>query len=77
MIFCIIRDGYVVNRIVADAMPTDYPHPHDLIVEDVDTCVHIGDWYEAGEGIFYRPIGVPVDWPDELQPPPTDGEGKE
>lgn len=74
MIYCIIRGGYVVNRIVADAMPADYPHPHDLIVEDMDTCLHIGDWYEASEDIFYRPIGVPVDWPEELKPPATDGE---
>ena len=75
MIYVILRGGYVVNRIVADAMPTDYPHPHDFILEDVDTNIYIGDWYEAAEGIFYRPIGVPVDWPDELKPPATDGEG--
>lgn len=69
MIFVIIRGGYVVNRIVADTMPTDYPHPHDLIIEDVDTCVHIGDWYEEAEGIFYRPVtGTPPDVPIELQP---------
>lgn len=74
MIFCIIRDNYVVNRIVADAMPTDYPWPHDAIIEDVEQCIFIGDWYEASEGIFYRPIGVPADWPAELQPPVTDGQ---
>jgi hypothetical protein len=55
-------------------MPTDYPWPHDAIIEDVNECIYIGDWYEASEDIFYRPIGVPVDWPDELKPPATDGE---
>ena len=72
MIFCIIRDSYVVNRIVADAMPADYPWPHDAIIEDVNECIYIGDWYEASEGIFYRPItGIPPDVPSEL----TDGQG--
>jgi hypothetical protein len=69
MVYAILKDGYVINRIVADAMPSDYPFPHDLIIEDVNTCIFIGDWYEESEGIFYRPIGVPVDWPDELKPP--------
>jgi hypothetical protein len=69
MIYVIIRDSYVVNRIIADTMPANYPHPHDLIIEDADATVFIGDWYEYSEGMFYRPIGVPTDWPDELQPP--------
>jgi len=72
MIYVILRGGYVVNRIVADAMPTDYPHPHDLILEDTDMNIYIGDWYEAAEGIFYRPItGIPPDVPSEL----NNGEG--
>lgn len=69
MIYVILRDNYVVNRIVADAMPTEYPHPHDLILEDVDTNIYIGDWYEEAEGLFYRPVtGTPPDVPIELQP---------
>lgn len=66
MIYAILKDGYVINRIVADEMPT-YPFPHDSIYEDVDCYTHIGDWYEEAEGIFYRPIsGTPPDVPTEL-----------
>ena len=68
MIYAIIKQGYVINRILADSKP-DYPFPHDWIFEDVDHYTHIGDWYEEAEGIFYRPIGSPEDWPDELKPP--------
>lgn len=73
MIYCIIKDNYVVNRIISDSVPTNYPWPHDLIVEDVNTNLHIGDWYEESEALFYRPIGIPEDWPDSLKPI-TDGE---
>lgn len=73
MIFVIVKNNYVVDRIIADASFT-YPHPHDVMLEDVGACIHIGDWYEEAEGIFYRPItGTPPDWPTELIP--TDGEG--
>jgi len=69
MIFVIVRNNYVVDRIVADA-DFVYPHPHDLMVHDTDQVVYIGDWYEADEGIFYRPVnGTPPDWPAELVPP--------
>jgi hypothetical protein len=68
MIFVIIKDNYVVNRILAEEGFT-YPHPHDLIVEDTDQNIHIGDWYEEAEGLFYRPVtGTPPDVPIELQP---------
>lgn len=71
-IFVVIKDNYVINRIVvaeADAATYTYPLPHDLLLEDVDLNLYIGDWYEEAEGIFYRPIGNPEDWPDELKPP--------
>lgn len=68
MIYCIIKDNYVVNRVVSDLQPIDYPWPHDIIVEDISAKVNIGDWYEESEGIFYRPInGVPPDRPDYNQ----------
>lgn len=68
MIYAIIKGGYVIDRILANEMP-DYPHPHDWIFEDTECITYIGDWYEEAEGIFYRPIGNPEDWPDELKPP--------
>lgn len=73
MIYCIIKDNYVINRIVSDLVQPDYPWPHDAIIEDVGAKVNIGDWYEESEGLFYRPIGVPNDWPESLKPT-TDGE---
>jgi hypothetical protein len=66
MIYAILKDGYVINRILADEMPT-YPFPHDSIYEDVEGITYIGDWYEEAEGIFYRPVnGTPPDVPNEL-----------
>jgi hypothetical protein len=68
MIYVVIKDNYVIDRILADETP-NYPHPHDLVMEDVDMNIHIGDWYEEAEGIFYRPVtGTPPDVPIELQP---------
>ena len=68
MIFVIVKSNYVVDRIMADASFT-YPHPHDVMLEDIGACIHIGDWYEEAEGIFYRPINaIPPDVPDELKP---------
>jgi hypothetical protein len=37
-------------------------------MEDTDFKAGIGDWYEASEGIFYRPLSTPPDVPEELQP---------
>lgn len=68
MIYVIIKDNYVIDRVVADSEFV-YPLPHDLIVEDVDMNINIGDWYEESEDIFYRPINRnPLDWPDEIKP---------
>lgn len=73
MIQVIIKNNYVIDRINAPEGFV-YPNPHDLILEDVNLNIHIGDWYESDENIFYRPInGVPPDLPDELAPiPPVD-----
>ena len=71
-IFVVIKDNYVINRIVvaeADAATYTYPLPYDLLLEDVDLNLYIGDWYESAESIFYRPInGNPPDWPTEINP---------
>jgi hypothetical protein len=64
MIYVIIKSNYVIDRIIADAGFV-YPHPHDLMLQDTELNLHIGDWYEESEGIFYRPInGVPPDYPN-------------
>jgi hypothetical protein len=68
MIQVIIKDGYVIDRIVADSNFV-YPNPHDFMMEDAELNIYIGDWYEEAEGIFYRAItGIPPDLPTELLP---------
>jgi hypothetical protein len=68
MIFAIVKSNYVVDRVIGDADYV-YPLPHDLQVEDFENLIHIGDWYEETEGIFYRPVNaIPPDVPDELKP---------
>lgn len=63
----IIKNGYVVNKVVWDGVSNwSYPLPHDLIIEDINENIGIGDWYEEDEGIFYRPLSKPPDFPDEL-----------
>lgn len=65
----IVRSNYVINRILIaedEVAGYTYPLPHDLQIVDTNTNVHIGDWYEEAEGLFYRPIGIPADWPEEL-----------
>jgi hypothetical protein len=68
----IIKENYVIQRIMLDPEQSSeyvYPFDHDLMIEDAKQSVSIGDWYEEVEGLFYRPIGIPPDWPKELQPP--------
>jgi len=68
MIYVVIKENYVIDRILAEETP-NYPYPHDLVMEDVDMNIHIGDWYEEAEGLFYRPVtGTPPDVPSELLP---------
>lgn len=69
-VVCVIKDNYVINRVVVDTdVPYTYPSPHDHIIDDTNYQFGIGDWYEEAENIFYRPIGAtPPDWPAELQP---------
>jgi hypothetical protein len=64
MIYVVIKGNYVIDRILTDETPA-YPHSHDLIIEDIDQNIHIGDWYEEAENIFYRPVtGIPPDYPN-------------
>lgn len=67
-IWLILKNNYVIDRVVWDG-ETDwtYSREHDSIIEDTEQNVGIGDWYEELEGLFYRPIGIPLDWPDELK----------
>lgn len=61
-----ITSNYVTNRIVVG---DDYVLAENER-EDIDQCIGIGDWYEASEGVFYRPVNaVPPDSPfAEMQP---------
>jgi len=71
----IIKDNYVINKVVWDGETEwTYPFPHDMILEDETGGPGIGDWYEETENLFYRPLGTPPDWPDQLQPPTTEPE---
>ena len=67
----ILRENYVINIIELDLEANPdwvYPHPHDSMIADPEERMHIGDWYEEAEGIFYRPINAkPTDLPTELQ----------
>jgi len=69
-VVCVIKDNYVINRIVVDTdVPYTYPFAHDKVIDDTNYQFAVGDWYEEAEDIMYRPIGgIPPDWPSELQP---------
>jgi hypothetical protein len=59
--FCIIKNGTVINRIVALSVEyIDYKLPYDLIVEDIDKNVIIGSLYDSQTGIFTT-VGNPLD----------------
>lgn len=63
----VIKDGYVINRVTWDGITNwEYPFPHDLVIEDINNNVGIGDWYDEADGIFYKPLSIPPDWPEEL-----------
>jgi hypothetical protein len=70
--YAIIKEGYVLNVVEWDPVAAPdwtYPLTHDSVVLDANGNAGIGDWHEAAEDIFYRPINAqPPDWPDELKP---------
>jgi hypothetical protein len=61
----VIHNGYVIDYIVWDGVtPWEYPGEYDELLEDVgEQPAGIGDWYEQAEGIFYRPLKTPPDYP--------------
>ena len=60
----IIKSNYVIDYVVWDGVtPWTYPYPYDLIKEDLNPGPGVGDWYEASEDIFYRPLTTPPDYP--------------
>ena len=67
MIYLIIKNNYVTNRILWDGVQ-DIKHDGDLIKPDKQENVCIGDWYEEAEDIFYGPRSMPKDdtMPEEL-----------
>lgn len=60
--YAVVKSGYVINVIIGgdDDAPV-VQQPHDALVADPDGVVAIGDWYQADEELFYRPLGVPPD----------------
>jgi len=70
LIMVVVRENYVIDRLIvaaADVPTFTYANAHDFVREDVNENIHLGDWYEASEDSFYRPItAVPPDWPAEL-----------
>jgi hypothetical protein len=65
----ILKGGYVIDKVIWDGETNwTYPFSHDSIIEDIENNVSIGDWWEEEEGIFYRPLSIPPDYPNELIP---------
>lgn len=63
--YAVIKQNYVIDVINHQSYSAD----HDVIIEN-DGNANIGDWYEASEGIFYRPLSTPPDVPAELNVTP-------
>ena len=61
----------MINSVLVDT-DTDpgwsYQGAFDEIVLAGEHPAGVGDWYEKEEGLFYRPLGLPSDLPDELKP---------
>lgn len=68
-IYVVIKSNYVIDRIYWNPQTYpdyQYPFEHDLFLEDINQNINIGDWYDSAEGIFYRPLSTPPDWPPVL-----------
>jgi len=62
--WAILKSNYVIDVIMWDGVtPYQYPFPYDIMMEDTTYSIGIGDWYEASEGVFYRPLSIPPDFP--------------
>jgi hypothetical protein len=65
----IIKSNYVIDVVQwnpESAPDWDWGGEYDLKMEDPIGCVSIGDWWESDENIFYKPLSIPPDWPDEI-----------
>jgi hypothetical protein len=64
MIYAILKSNYVIDLIAWDGVTSyQYHSTYDVMVPDPDAVITIGDWYEASEGVFYRPLTTPPDYP--------------
>jgi hypothetical protein len=64
MRWLILKSNYVIDVIEWDGVTSwQYPGSYDTMVEDPTYDIGIGDWYEAAEDIFYRPLTIPPDYP--------------
>lgn len=64
MRWLVLKDNYIINNIEWDGItPYTYPFPHDFLMNGENNPASIGDWYEASENIFYRPLTPPPDFP--------------
>lgn len=62
--WAVIKSNYVIDVVVWDGVtPWQYPGDYDLLIEENTENVGYGDWYEASEEIFYRPLTTPPDFP--------------
>jgi hypothetical protein len=62
--WAVIKSNYVIDVVVWDGVtPWQYPGSYDLLIEENTENVGYGDWYEASEEIFYRPLTTPPDFP--------------
>ena len=64
MVYVILKSNYVIDLIHWDGItPYEYHGAYDTMIQDPDMILTIGDWYEATEGVFYRPLSIPPDYP--------------
>ena len=61
----LIHQNYVVNRVTTDGEEYINNDPNLLVIEDPENIIYIDDWYESIEGIFYRPLKLPPDYPKD------------
>ena len=64
--WAILKSNYVIDVILWDGVtPYQYPFDHDTMLEDTTFNAGIGDWYEPSEGVYYRPLTPPPDFPPQ------------
>lgn len=64
MRWLILKSNYVIDVVIWDGVtPWQYPGQYDIMMQDTSYSIGIGDWYETSEGVFYRPLSIPPDYP--------------